>query len=113
MLVRGGHVGSQPRLRLHRVRQGEVGGERGLGTQVEMAAGGSMGMLRPLKGSTWKRRAQRSRGPAAARADQPRGCPPRARVGQTALTLHFQKVHEKKTQMKENKPVNADYKKKC
>lgn len=68
VLVRGGHVGGQPRLGLHRVRQGEVGRELRLGTQVEVPAGGSMGMLRPLKRSTWKRRARPSPGPAVAEA---------------------------------------------
>lgn len=56
VLVRRSHVRGEPRLGLHRVRQGEVSGELRLGTQMEVPAGGSMGMLRSLKRSTWKRR---------------------------------------------------------
>lgn len=89
--MRGGHVGGQPRLGLHCVGQGEVGGELRLGTQVEVPAGGSMGMLRPLKRSTWKRRARPSWGPAAAGASQPGGCPSRARIGQTPLPKQLMK----------------------
>lgn len=56
VLVARGHVGAEARLRLHGVGQGEVGREllRLRGTQVEVAAGGSVRMLRPLKGGTWR-----------------------------------------------------------
>lgn len=55
MLVGRGHVGAEARLRLHWVGQREVGGELLWlrGAQVEVAAGGSVRMLRPLKGGTW------------------------------------------------------------
>lgn len=56
VLVGRGHVGAEARLRLNRVRQREVGREllRLRGAQVEVAAGGSVRMLRPLKGGTWR-----------------------------------------------------------
>ena len=56
VLVGRGHVGAEARLRLHGVGQGEVGSEllRLRGAQVEVAAGGSVRMLRPLKGGTWR-----------------------------------------------------------
>lgn len=55
VLVGRGHVGAEARLRLHGVAQREVGGELLWlrGAQVEVAAGGSVRMLRPLKGGTW------------------------------------------------------------
>lgn len=56
VLVGRGHVGAEARLRLHGVGQGEVG--RQLlwlrGAQVEVTAGGSVRMLRPLKRGTWR-----------------------------------------------------------
>lgn len=56
VLVGRGHVGAEARLRLNRVGQREVGREllRLRGAQVEVAAGGSVRMLRPLKGGTWR-----------------------------------------------------------
>ena len=56
VLVGRGHVGAEARLRLHGVGQGEVGRELLWlrGAQVEVAAGGSVRMLRPLKGGTWR-----------------------------------------------------------
>lgn len=91
----------QPRLGLHRVRQGEVGGELRLGTQVEMSAGGSMGMLRPLKWSTWKRRARLSPGPVRFRAP---GCPSRVGIGHTDVCLLLRKAEGTK-----NRSASADY----
>lgn len=94
MLVCGGHVWGQPWLGLHCVRQGEVGGELRLGTQVEVSAGGSMGMLRPLKWSTWKRRAWLSPRPARFRAP---GCPFRAGIGHTDVCLLCLLAEEERT----------------
>lgn len=56
VLVGRGHVGAEARLRLHGVGQGEVGCQllRLRGAQVEVAAGGSVRMLRPLKRGTWR-----------------------------------------------------------
>lgn len=56
VLVGRGHVGAEARLRLHGVGQGEVGRQllRLWGAQVEVAAGGSVRMLRPLKRGTWR-----------------------------------------------------------
>lgn len=54
VLVGLGHVGAEARLGLYRMGQGEVRREllRLRGAQVEVAAGGSVRMLRPLKGGT-------------------------------------------------------------
>lgn len=113
VLVRRGHVGSQPRLRLHRVRQGEVGGELRLGTQVEMPAGGSMGMLRPLKGSTWKREECGGHG-AQQRIGKARPCGllPKAKewLCCSSISRRFNLKKTQQQQIKENKSVKADYK---
>lgn len=109
MLVRGGHVGGQPRLGLDRVRQGEVGGKLRLGTQVEVPAGGSMGMLRPLKRSTWKRNARPSRGGASDSQGSPAPWLPIR--GKNWANRCFSPLP--KGLKKENRSVNADYMEKC
>lgn len=87
VLVGRGHVGAEARLRLNRVRQWEVGREllRLRGAQVEVAAGGSVRMLRPLKGGTWRGKdredAMRARtAPLLHRPPPPPTTPPRGHL---------------------------------
>lgn len=77
VLVGRGHVGAEARLGLHGVGQGEVGREllRLQGAQVEVAAGGSVRMLRPLKGGTWRERQGQREDPVRTGAPSlPRRC---------------------------------------